>query len=335
MGATIAWRRAVTNAMAQTLNGLDQSVKRTRPVRLRHDAPPIAVNAACASMACVTTAEQFTDPVAFHAEGPVWSTSWGGLRYVDMFAGDVLCVGNDGAVTRRNVGKIAAALRPRKNGGAVIAVERGFVLEEPDGQLRTLPPVWDDATVRLNDGGCDPYGRFFCGTMAYDQAPGRGSMYRLDPDGSSSFVFGGVTVSNGLDWSPDGGTAYYNDTPTRRIDAFDYDPEAGFSNRRPFVEIPAGKGSPDGLTVDAEGCVWVALYAGSAVHRYRPDGTLDGVVELPVTQVTACAFGGDDLDTLFITTSREKLPSDAQPRAGAVFSCRPGARGRPVNVFAG
>jgi sugar lactone lactonase YvrE len=286
-------------------------------------------------MAGVTRAAQFTDPVAFHAEGPVWSPSWGGLRYVDMFAGDVLSVGNDGTITRRNVGKIAAALRPRAKGGAVIAVERGFVLEEPDGQLHELPQIWQDATVRMNDGGCDPHGRFYCGSMAYDHAPGRGSMYRLDPDGASSFVFGDATISNGLDWSPDGRTAYYNDTPTKRIDAFDYDAETGFSNRRPFVEIPEGKGFPDGLTVDAEGCVWVALYAGSAVHRYRPDGTLDGVVELPVTQVTACAFGGDNIDTLYVTTTRENLPADAQPLAGAVFSCRPGARGRPVNTFAG
>ena len=283
----------------------------------------------------VTTAEQFTDPVAFHAEGPVWSPSWGGLRYVDMFAGDVLAVSDDNTVIRRHVGAVAAALRPRAQGGAVIAVERGFVLEEPDGSLRALPEIWDDETLRMNDGGCDPDGRFFCGSLAYGFAPGRGSMYRLDPDGSAAFVFGGATISNGLDWSPDGRLAYYNDTPTRRVDVFDYDPERGFANRRPLVEIADGKGSPDGLTVDAEGCVWVALYAGSAVHRYRPDGKLDGVVELPVTQVTACTFGGDDLGTLFITTTRENLPPDTQPQAGAVFSCRPGAHGRPVNVFAG
>lgn len=286
-------------------------------------------------MAGVTKAEQFTDPVAFHAEGPVWSPSWGGLRYVDMLAGDVLSVHDDGSIARRNVGKIAAALRPRARGGAVIAVERGFVMEDTDGSLRALPPIWDDVTVRMNDGGCDPQGRFFCGSMAYDHAPGRGSMYRLDPDGSSSFVFGGATISNGLDWSPDGRLAYYNDTSTGRVDVFDYDPNTGLSNRRPFVEISHATGSPDGLTVDAEGCVWVALYAGSAVHRYRRDGALDGVVELPVTQVTACTFGGADLDTLFVTTTRENLPSAAQPLAGAVFSCQPGVRGKPVNVFAG
>lgn len=280
----------------------------------------------------VTKAEQFTDPVAFHAEGPVWSPSWGGLRYVDMFAGDVLAVDADSHVTRRHVGVIAAALRPRQGGGAVIGVERGFVLEEPDGSLRSLPDVWDDTSLRFNDGACDPHGRFYCGSIGYHQTPGAASLYRLDPDGTVSRLFGDVTISNGLDWSPDGGTAYYADTTTRRIDAFDYDAVGGLSRRRAFVEVD---GFPDGLTVDSEGHVWVAIYAGSAVRRYRPDGTLDGVVELPVSQVTACTFGGENLDELFITTTRENLPDGVQPAAGAVFSCRPGVKGKPVMAFAG
>jgi len=286
-------------------------------------------------MARVTQVEQYTDPVAFHAEGPVWSTAWGGLRYVDMFAGDVLSVAADNSVGRRHVGAIAAALRPRVGGGAVIAVERGFLLEAPDGSLQPLPDVWSDDSVRMNDGGCDPDGRFYCGSMAYDQAAGRGSLYRLDPDGSTSLVFSGATISNGLDWSPDGATAYYVDTPTRRIDAFDYDATTGLSGRRPFAKIPDGAGFPDGITVDAEGGVWVALYAGSAVHRYRPDGAIDLVVELPVSQVTACTFGGEALDQLFITTTRENLPDDVQPAAGSVFVCKPGVHGRPVTPFAG
>lgn len=280
----------------------------------------------------MSRAEQFTDPVAFHAEGPVWSPSWGGLRYVDMFAGDVLSVGADSQVTRRHVGSIAAALRPRIGGGAVIGVERGFVLEDPDGSLRSLPDVWDDVTLRFNDGGCDPQGRFYCGSIGYDQTPGAASLYRLDPGGAVSHIFGNVTISNGIDWSPDGHTAYYADTATHRIDAFDFDPINGLSGRRPFATID---GNPDGLTVDAEGYVWAALYAGSAVHRYRPDGRLDGVVELPVSQVTACTFGGEHLDELFITTTRENLPDGVQAAAGAVFSCRPGVRGKPVTPFAG
>ncbi len=278
-------------------------------------------------------ADQFTEPVAYHAEGPVWSPTWGGLRYVDMLAGDVLSASADASVTRRHVGSVAAALRPRQGGGAVIAVERGFVLEEPDGSLRTLPPLWSGASVRMNDGGCDPQGRFYCGSMAYDETPGAGAMFRLDPDLSASTIFAGATISNGLEWSPDGQTAYYVDSATHRVDLFDYDPEQGLLNRRPLVHIDSGV--PDGLTVDSDGHVWVALYGGSAVRRYRPDGALDGVVEVPCTNVTACTFGGANLDELFITTSREGVPDGAQPQAGSVFRCVPGVRGRAVRAFAG
>jgi sugar lactone lactonase YvrE len=286
-------------------------------------------------------AEQFTEPVAFHAEGPVWSPSWGGLRWVDMFAGDVLSMsfdsaaGGSGAITRRHVGAIAAVLRPRRGGGAVVAVERGFLLEDSDGTLTPLPELWTDPGLRMNEGSCDPDGRFYCGSMAYDKAPGRGSMYRVDGDGTTSVVFAGTTISNGLGWSPDGSIAYYIDTPTRRVDVFDYANDTGLTRRRAFVEIPEGAGFPDGMTVDAQGHVWVALYGGSAVRRYRPDGVLDGVIELPVTNVTACTFGGSDLGDLIITTSRENLPEGAQPAAGSLFRSRPGVSGQPVLEFAG
>jgi sugar lactone lactonase YvrE len=283
--------------------------------------------------------EQLTGPVAFHAEGPVWAPSWGGLRWVDMFAGDVLSMDLDGpdsdAVGRRHVGAIAAALRPRREGGAVIAVERGFILEGPDGGLDPLPDLWTDPGLRMNEGSCDPDGRFYCGSMARDQGQGRGSMYRLDADGTTSVLFGGSTISNGLAWSPDGSIAYYIDTATRRVDMFDYAKGSGLTGRRPFVEITETPGKPDGMTVDAQGHVWVALYAGSAVRRYRPDGILDGVIELPVTNVTACTFAGADLDQLVITTSREGMPDGSQPEAGSLFRSRPGVTGLPVIEFAG
>ena len=279
-------------------------------------------------------AEQLTDPVAFHAEGPVWWSGWGGLRYVDMLAGDVLHLAEDGSISRVHVGTVAAALRPRRGGGAVIGVERGFALQDADGTLRTLPEVWTDPSVRMNDGACDPQGRFYCGSMSYQEQPRRGSLYRLDPDGSTSVVFDGATISNGLDWSPDGATAYYVDSATHRVDAFDYDPVHGLTGRRPLAAVSTTV-SPDGLTVDAEGHVWVALYDGSAVHRYRPDGKLDGVVELPVTKVTACTFGGPQLDRLYITTTRKGLPEGEQPAAGSVFWCRPGVLGKPALTFGG
>jgi sugar lactone lactonase YvrE len=240
-----------------------------------------------------------------------------------------------GAINRRHVGSVAAAIRPRRQGGAVIGVERGFALEEADGAIRPLDELWTDNNVRMNEGGCDPDGRFYCGSMAYDQRPGAGALYRLDPDGSVRVVLGNVTISNGLEWSPDGSRAYYNDTPTHRIDVFDYDGASGLSGRRPFAEIPAESGAPDGLTVDDEGGVWVALYGGSAVWRYTPEGMLDEVIEVPAKQVTACTFGGTDLDQLFITTSREDLKPGEDPLAGSLFRSAVGVAGLPVREFAG
>jgi sugar lactone lactonase YvrE len=216
----------------------------------------------------------------------------------------------------------------------VIAVERGFALEDADGTVRPLPEVWADSGIRMNEGGCDPDGRFWCGSMAYDQAPGAAAMYRLDPDGSVREVFGDVTVSNGLAWSPDGSLAYYDDTATHRVDVFDYDRTAGLTGRRPFVRL-GDDGNPDGLTVDADGGIWVALYGSGEVHRYTADGRLDGVVEVPAAQVTACALGGPDLDQLFIRTSREGLAPDQDPLAGSLFRADVGVRGMPVLEFAG
>jgi sugar lactone lactonase YvrE len=279
-------------------------------------------------------AEQVTDAVAHHGEGPVWSSRWGGLRWVDMLAGDVLSLADGGKVGRRHVGDVAAALRPRRGGGAVIAVERGFALEDADGTVTALAPVWADPSVRMNEGGCDPDGRFWCGSMAYDKRPGGAALYRLDPDGSGHRVLDGVTISNGLEWSPDGSLAYYDDTATSRVDVFDYDPAAGLTGRRPFVELTGGE-RPDGLTVDADGGVWVAMNGSGAVHRYRADGVLDGVVRLPTAQVTACTFGGPALDQLFITTSREGLAPDDDPLAGSLFRADVGVTGLPVREFAG
>lgn len=280
-------------------------------------------------------AEQITDPVAYHGEGPVWFPGWGGLRWVDMFAGDILSLGGDGTIARRHVGDIAAVVRPRRGGGAIISIERGFALEHADGTVTPMAPLWDNPQVRMNEGGCDPDGRFYCGSMAYDQHAGAGSLYRLDPDGTTTVVVSGVTISNGLEWSPDGSRAYYNDTPTGRVDVFDYDRDTGLTARRPFVAIPEDAGHPDGLTVDADGGVWVALYGGGAVHRYSPEGRLDEVIEVAARNVTACTLGGADLDQLYVTTSREGLEDDEEPIAGSLFRAAVGVRGRPVRDFAG
>ena len=278
-------------------------------------------------------AEPITGPVAYHGEGPVWSPRWGGLRWVDMLAGDVLSLGGDGEISRRNVGTIAAAVRPRRRGGAVIGVERGFALEDEDGSISALGDVWDDPSIRMNEGGCDPHGRFYCGSMAYDQRPGAAALYRLNTDGSVETVLEGVTVSNGLEWSPDGSLAFYNDTATHRVDVFDYDIDEGLSGRRSFADVSPER--PDGLTVDAQGGVWVALSSGGGVRRYAPDGVLDEVIEVGARKVTACTFGGAQLNELYITTSREGLEPGQDPLAGSLFRCEPGAVGLPVRDFLG
>ncbi len=262
----------------------------------------------------------------------MWSARWGGLRWVDMLRGDVLQLADDGSVLRMHVDDVAAALRPRRGGGAVIGVRRGFALEGPDGSVRHLPDLWSGDEIRMNDGGCDPAGRFLCGTMAYDQRPGAGALYRLGADHSVTVVLEGVTISNGLEWSPDGALAYYVDTPTREISVFDSDSHGELHDRRPFASVDA---MPDGLTVDADGGVWVALFDGRAVQGFGPDGTPGARVEVPEGRVTACTFGGDDLDRLFITTSREGLAPAEEPTAGSLYAADVGARGLPVREFAG
>jgi sugar lactone lactonase YvrE len=283
-----------------------------------------------------TRAEQFTAPCTFHGEGPFWDAANARLLLVDMLAGAVVEVDADGGTSRHELGGVAAAIRARRDGGYVLAAENRFILLAPDlTEQKSLPPVFTDPKIRMNDGGCDPQGRFHCGTMAYDEAPGAGTLYRLDPDGSVHVTLRDVTISNGLQWNEAGDTVFYADTPTGRVDSFDFDPgTAAFSNRRTFTEISGG-GHPDGMAIDEEDGIWVALWGGSAVHRYDSAGRLDLVVELPVSNVTACTFSGPELQTLLITTSRQGLDEADQPEAGAVFRYDAGVRGAPQHPFAG
>ena len=274
------------------------------------------------------------EPVVNHGEGPSWDESEQLLYWVDQLAGDVMAL-NRGEVVRRDVGKVAAVVRPRVDGGHLVATERSIVLVDRNwSAMRRLPDLVDDARVRLNDGGCDPQGRFYCGSMAYDEVTPLGMLYRIDPDGSTTVVLRDVTISNGIEWSPDGGTVYYIDSPTHGIDAFDFDPLTGeFTNRRRIATIPSDVGTPDGLTVDNGGRIWVALWDGSAVHCYTPAGHLEDVVELPTRQVTACTFGGPGLDELFITTSARDVVDDSL--AGALFRAVPGVTGQPARKYRG
>jgi sugar lactone lactonase YvrE len=281
-------------------------------------------------------AEQLTGPCAEHGEGPVWDAAAGVLRWVDMLRGDVLTLDAAGTVGRRHVSDVAAAIRPRAGGGLVAAVERGFALLDDSGQIELEQAAFDDPACRMNDGGTDRQGRFFCGSMAYDMTSPRAALYRYDQDGKIGTVLDGVTVSNGIAWTLDGEQMYYIDSATQRVDVFDYDTAAGIpAGRRPHVRIDPDAGMPDGMALDAEGGAWVALWRGRAVHRYRRDGRLDAVVELPADLVTACAFGGPELNELYITTSRMGMDPGVQPPAGALFRVSPGVRGLPCAEFAG
>jgi sugar lactone lactonase YvrE len=285
-------------------------------------------------------AEQITAPVTWHGEGPCWDPAGERMLVVDMLAGAVVDLSSVTSPARYSVGSpVAAVVRPRAGGGFIVATEHGFSLFDSGFRpLRELASVLDDPAIRLNEGGCDPAGRFFCGTMAYDATPGAASLYRVSPDGTATVAFGGATISNGLQWSLDGSLAYYVDTPTHRVDVFDYSVADGtFSERRTLADVSGFDGAPDGMTIDADGGLWVAFWGGGAIRRLDPvTGAVTEEVEVPgVTNTSACAFGGASLDTLYITTSRQHLDDDAEPQAGSVFALQPGVRGVPLHAFAG
>ncbi len=284
--------------------------------------------------------ELLVDLRSFIGEGPVWDPRIERLVWVDILAGRLHLTARDGATRTISLPSPVGSVALRASGGWVAALADGFWAVAEDGSAERLADVQSDRPdLRFNDGKCDPQGRFWAGTMALDHRPGVGALYRLDPDLTVTRMIDGVAISNGLDWSLDGRTMYYVDTPTGRIDQFEFDPTSGaISGRRPFVTIPSSDGSPDGLTVDAEGGVWLALWDGSVVRRYRPDGSVDRDIRLPVSEVTCPVFGGPDLDELYITTAWELLSDEQharEPLAGGLFRVRPGVRGRPASPFAG
>lgn|SRR5690606_14889206 len=279
------------------------------------------------------TAEQLTDVVTFHGEGPVWSLDWGGLRFVDMLAGGVLTLRDDGAVDRITVGRVAAMVRPRTGGGYVVATEHGIALAddvaaEPTRSVR----LTDREGERMNEGGAAPDGSLYVGSMAWDGSPDGGRLYRVLPDGGTEVVLDPVTISNGLGFSPDHTRAYYADSGPGRIDVFDVD-GGTLRDRRPLVHLGEDDGGvPDGLVVDSAGALWVAVNGAGEVRRYSPDGEVLEVVRVPVPGVTACTLGGPSLTDLFVTTSREGVDT---PGAGAVYATAVDVPGLPVLPFAG
>jgi sugar lactone lactonase YvrE len=264
------------------------------------------------------------------SEGPRWNERRQELLWVDILGcgfhrATLTADGSPDQVSTMALDRHVGAVAPVTGGGYVLAAGQGFLFVDEDGSVGELAqPEAGRVSVRMNDGACDSQGRFWAGTMAYDESPGAGTLYRLELDGRCSTVLTGLTISNGIGWSPDGGTMYLSDSGTGLVEAFDFDGVTGaITGRRTLVHFDQPGLAPDGLTVDEQGDIWVAMYGGWAVNRYGPEGSLRATVHIPVAQTTSCAFGGGDRRTLFVTTGRERLGEAAlegQPDAGRVFS---------------
>ena len=271
-------------------------------------------------------------------ECPVWDDRAGVLYRVDALAGAVLAVDlSTGTERRIELGRHLGSVVLRADGdGLLVAARGGFgALDLRTGRYDVLAPVAAaDPTVLMNDGACDPAGRFLAGTMSRDAAPGRGALYRYEPPGRAVPVLTGVGVSNGLGWDGAGSRLFYVDTLLRRVDEFSYDVEtAAVTARRPAFDLSGYPGAPDGLAIDAEDCLWVAFWRGGAVRRFTPDGRLLQEIAVPVQRTTSCCLGGPDLCDLYVTTARRGIrtgTADAEPLAGAVFRYRVSVPGAPA-----
>jgi sugar lactone lactonase YvrE len=275
-------------------------------------------------------------------EGVRWDARRGELLRVDILAGQVFRdrVDDDGALHAVRVYELPwsiGMLTPIEgDDGWLLGAGRGFVHLLPDGTHRTIAEV-APAASRMNDGACDPQGRFWAGTLADDHRAGGGALYRLDTTGRIELVLDGLTISNGVGWSPDGRTMYLVDSGPRVVYAFDFDDEQGtISDQRVLVSVPADVGAPDGMTVDASGDLWVAVYGGGQVHRYSPDGALREVLTVPARESTCCAFAGPGLHRLYVTTATEGWTDEerrADPAAGLVYRLDTDAVGQPATPF--
>jgi sugar lactone lactonase YvrE len=288
-----------------------------------------------AAVAC--TAEQ-----TVLGEGVRWDARRGELLRVDILAGRVHRdrIDDDGNLAPVRVytvpGTVGAIAPIEGDAGWLLAAGRGFVHLRPDGSTRTLAVVAPPAT-RMNDGACDPQGRFWAGTMADDHRDGGGALYRLDRFGQTELMLGDLTISNGLGWSPDSRTMYLVDSGPRVVYAFAFDSDRGtISEGRVVITVAKEVGAPDGMTVDDAGDLWVAIYGGGRIHRYSPDGQLREVVPVPAEQTTCCGFAGPGLNRLYVTTATENWSDEqrrAEPAAGLVYWCDTDATGVPAAPF--
>ena len=268
-------------------------------------------------------------------ESPTWWAERGVLAWVDITQRVVHLTDpttlDDRVVTLESE---VSALAPATDGRLVVAIEDGIGLLDVDsGEFTRLATVDHPLPSRFNDGACDPAGRFWVGTFARKMTAGAGALYRFDAHGVVAQVLDDITVSNGMRWSPDGGTFYYIDSMRNAVEAFDFDADEGtLRDRRVAVDLPGGGG--DGMTVDRDGGIWVARWGFGVVHRFTSDGRLDRTVRVPATYVTSCEFGGPALDMLYITSASVGSGQGVEPcPAGSLFVCRPGVAGLPARPF--
>ena len=285
-------------------------------------------------------AESILHAQAALVEGALWNPETAELYWVDI-EGRALHIFDPatGQDRRYPVGKRIGTVVPRRGGRALVALQTGILeIDLATGQLTRLADPVTDEYLRFNDGKCDPAGRFWVGTFDLQQRPHAGTLYRFDPDGSTHVMLRRITNSNGIAWALDRTTMYYIDTPTLAVQAFDYDDATGrIANPRVIIRFAEGHGGPDGMTIDAEGKLWVALWGAGRVQRYDPGtGALLQVITIPAPFTSSCAFGGPGLETLFITTARGGLtPQQAAefPLSGDIFAVRPGVSGVSACFF--
>lgn len=287
------------------------------------------------------TAELVLDTKSELGEGAIWNYKTGELIWVNI-KGEILNFYHPKTESNREMftGQMIGTVVPAESGKVMVALQNGIYSYDSDSGAKKLivDPEADKPDNRFNDGKCDPAGRFWAGTMSLVGAKNAGALYRLDADSTIHKMIDGVGTSNGIVWSADKTKMYYIDTPTRKVMGYDYDNETGdISNPKVAVEIPDGIGYPDGMTIDRKDNLWVALWGGSAVACFNPEnGELLRKIEVPAKNVTSCAFGGDDLETLYITTARESTSDEDLerfPHAGGVFKARPGVKGVKAYFF--
>ena len=285
-------------------------------------------------------AESILHAQAALGEGALWNPETAKLYWVDI-EGRALHVFDPATGHDRcyPVGQRIGTVVPRRGGRALVALQNGIhEIDLNTGLLILLANTLSENSLRFNDGKCDPAGRFWVGTFDMLLRPHAGTLYRFDPDGSTHVMLRRITNSNGIAWSSDRRTMYYIDTPTLAVQAFDYDHATGsIANPRVVIRFAEAEGWPDGMTIDAEGKLWVARWGGGRVQRHDPaTGALLQVVTVPAPFTSSCAFGGPGLETLFITSARGGLtPQQAAefPLSGDVFAVQPGVAGVPACFF--